>query len=575
MSRVGEAVGETRRSLATVFRNPGLRRVNLAFAGSAIGDWAYATAIAVWAYGIGGVAAVGIFGTVRLALMAIAGPFTATLADRYSRKMIMVACDLTRGSLILVNAVLIWKQAPPILVFVIASITAIASTPFRPAVAGLLPSLVDSPEELTASNGTTSTIESLAIFVGPALGGLLLTVTSVPVVAVFDVLTFVWSALLVSRIVVHHGDAVAVTVPDLGATATPDGDATGGVTTSAPEPTPVGKETFVEEVTAGFRSIFANRDLTMISLVYCAQTVVAGASAVFSIEIAVQMTSFGANGVGYLDSAFGVGAILGGLVAIGRATARRLATDFGVGVIFWALPLLLAAVWPQTAPAFVAMAIIGFANPIVDVNASTILQRLTPDAVLGRVFGALDTGLIAAMALGSVLMPVLIHYTGLRWSLVILALGVTAAVLPAFPRLRRLDRVLGEPDGLALLRTIPMFAPLEPQRLEALAQQLGRREVPAGEVVIREGDPGDRFYVVESGRTTATHGDQVLSSQGPGDPFGEIALLRDVPRTATVTADEPSVLLYLERDAFLAAVRGDDEASTRADDLVSRRIPTY
>jgi MFS family permease len=221
------------------------------------------------------------------------------------------------------------------------------------------------------------------------------------------------------------------------------------------------------------------------------------------------------------------------------------------------------------------MAIIGFANPIVDVNASTILQRLTPDAVLGRVFGALDTGLIAAMALGSVLMPILIHVTGLRWSLVILGLGVAASVLPAFPRLRRLDQLLGEPDGLPLLRTIPMFSPLEPKKLEALAQQLGRREVAAGEAVIREGEDGDRFYVVESGRTTATHGGQVLSSQGPGDPFGEIALLRDVPRTATVTADEPSVLLFLERDAFLAAVRGDDEVSTRADDLVSRRIPTY
>ena len=577
MSRVGEAVGETRRSLATVFRNPGLRRVNLAFAGSAIGDWAYATAIAVWAYGIGGVAAVGIFGTVRLALMAIAGPFTATLADRYSRKMIMVACDLTRGSLILVNAVLIWKQAPPILVFVIASITAIASTPFRPAVAALLPSLVDSPEELTASNGTTSTIESLAIFVGPALGGLLLTVTSVPVVALFDVLTFVWSALLVSRIVVHHGDAVAVTVPHTGVSASPDRDATGAVAmpVPVPDPEPADKETFFQEVTAGFRSIFANRDLTMISLVYCAQTVVAGAMAVFSIEIAVQMTGFGANGVGYLDSAFGVGAILGGLVAIGRAAARKLATDFGIGVVFWALPLLLAAAWPRTAPALVAMAIIGFANPIVDVNASTILQRLTPDAVLGRVFGALDTGLIAAMALGSLLMPILIHVSGLRVSLVILAVGVTAAVIPAFPRLRRLDAQLGEPEGLPLLRAIPMFSPLDPKKLEALAQQLGRREVPAGEVVIREGDPGDRFYVVETGRTTATHDGQVLSSQGPGDPFGEIALLRDVPRTATVTADEPTTLLYLERDAFLAAVRGDDEVSTRADDLVSRRTPTY
>jgi MFS family permease len=558
MSRVGGAVAETGTSLSTVFRNPGLRRVNLAFAGSAIGDWAYATAIAVWAYGVGGVTAVGVFGTVRLALMAIASPFTATLADRYSRKLIMIGCDLTRGSLILVNAFLIWKDAPPVLVFVLASITAIASTPFRPAVAALLPSLVDSPDELTASNGTTSTIESLAIFVGPALGGLLLTVTSVPVVALFDVLTFVWSALLVSRIVVHHKDSAEV--PDA-ATDEP---------TAEPE-----KETFAQEVTAGFRSIFTDRDLTMISLVYCAQTVVAGASAVFSIEIAVQMTDFGANGVGYLDSAFGVGAILGGFVAIGRATARRLATDFGVGVVFWALPLLLVAAVPQAAPAFLAMAIVGFANPIVDVNASTILQRLTPDAVLGRVFGALDTGLITGMAVGSLVMPLLIHAVGLRWALAILGLGIALVVLPAFPRLRRLDRVLGEPAGLALLRTIPMFSPLEPQRLEALAQQLGRREVSTGEVVIREGDPGDRFYVVESGRTTATHGDQVLSSQGPGEPFGEIALLRDVPRTATVTADEPTVLLYLERDAFLAAVRGDDEASTRADDLVSRRIPTY
>jgi MFS family permease len=564
MSRVGDAVAETGKSLGTVFRNPGLRRLNLAFAGSAIGDWAYATAIAVWAYGIGGVTAVGVFGTVRLALMAIASPFTATLADRYSRKMIMIGCDLARGTIIAVNAVLIWQEAPPAIIFTLAALTAVVATPFRPAVAALVPSLVDSPEELTASNGTTSTIESLAIFVGPAIGGLLLTVASIPVVCVFDVLTFAWSALLVSRITVRHKDSVAVSVPAV------DGAAGSALAEIAEE-----KETFLQEVTAGFRSIFASRDLTMISLVYCAQTVVAGASAVFSIEIAVQMTDFGANGVGYLDSAFGVGAILGGFVAIGRATARRLATDFGVGVVFWALPLLLVAAVPQAAPAFLAMAIVGFANPIVDVNASTILQRLTPDAVLGRVFGALDTGLITGMAIGSMLMPLLIHLTGLRWALAILGLGIALVVLPAFPRFRKLDQLLGEPDGLPLLRAIPMFSPLEPQRLESLAQQLVRREVPAGEVVIREGDPGDRFYVVESGRTTATHAGQVLSSQGPGDPFGEIALLRDVPRTATVTADEPTVLLYLERDAFLAAVRGDDEASTRADDLVSRRIPTY
>jgi MFS family permease len=568
MSRVGEAVGETWKSLATVFRNPGLRRVNLAFAGSAIGDWAYATAITVWAYGVGGVVAVGVWGTVRLALMAVVGPFTATLADRYPRKLVMIGCDLTRGAIVLVNSALIWKGAPPLAVFVLASIAAIVATPFRPAVAALVPTLADSPEELTASNGATSTIESLAIFVGPALGGLLLTVASVPVVGLFDVLTFVWSAALISRIVVQHPDLVTA---DVAASA-------GGQSVSSTDvesSVSADEEPFLTEVLAGFRTIFASRDLTVISLVYCAQTVVAGASAVFGIEIAVQFTSFGSNGVGYIDSAFGVGAILGGFVAIGRATKRKLATDFGVGVVFWALPLLVAAAFPQTLPALLAMAIIGFANPIVDVNASTILQRLTPDAVLGRVFGALDTGLTAGMAIGSVLMPILIHFTGLRWSLAILGLAIAAVVLPAFPRFHRLDDVLGEPAGLALLRTVPVFAPLEPKKLEAIAQQLGRLPVHAGDVVIREGDEGDRFYVVESGRTTATHHGRVLSSQGPGDPFGEIALLRDVPRTATVTADEDSVLLYLERDAFLAAVRGDADVATRADDLASRRIPTY
>ena len=126
-----------------------------------------------------------------------------------------------------------------------------------------------------------------------------------------------------------------------------------------------------------------------------------------------------------------------------------------------------------------------------------------------------------------------------------------------------------------LLRAVPLFAPLEPKSLELIVQQLVRVEVPAGEVLIHEGDEGDRFYVIESGRLTATFKGDVLSQMGPGDPFGEIALLRDVPRTATVTADEDSVLLALDRATFLDAVTGDNEVSSRADDLIGRRIPTY
>ena len=152
---------------------------------------------------------------------------------------------------------------------------------------------------------------------------------------------------------------------------------------------------------------------------------------------------------------------------------------------------------------------------------------------------------------------------------------ITLIVLPSMARLRRLDHLLGEPEGLSLLRQVPLFSPLEPKSLELIAQQLVRKEVAAGEVVIREGDPGDLFYIVESGRCTASFQGQVLSSQGPGEPFGEIALLRDVPRTATVVADEATVLLTLERELFLSAVTGDSEVAGRADDLIARRIPTY
>jgi MFS family permease len=585
MSRVGETLGETRSSLAAVLRNPGLRRVNLAFAGSAIGDWAYSTAIVVWAYGVGGVVLVGVWGTVRLVLMALATPFTAMLVDRFPRKRVMIACDLTRFGLVLLISGLIAVQASTILIVALATVVAMVSTPFRPAVAALLPSLVEGPEELTAANGTASTVESLAFFVGPALGGLLVTVTSVPVVGVFDALTFLWSALLVSRIrVPHHHDADVRDVPD--AVAAQSGSSTAG---GNERPTTLGatigpavdeavEETasgFLPEITAGFRSINDNKDLRLVTFVYCAQTIVAGASIVFGVEMAAQMTDFGSTGVGYLDSSFGVGAIIGGLVAIGRATARRIASDFGWGVVFWAIPLLLAAAWPHMGAAFAAVFVMGFANPIVDVNASTILQRLTPDEVMGRVFGALETGLIAAMALGSVIMPILLHFVGLRWSLAILGIAITLIVLPTLGRLRVLDHRLGDNSTLELLRQVPLFAPLEAKSLERIARQMGRLEVAQGQTVIGEGEAGDRFYVVESGRTTASHDGVPLSSQGPGDPFGEIALLRDVPRTATVTADEDSVLLYLERDAFLEAVTGNGEVSSRADDLIARRIPTY
>jgi len=556
LTSIGSAVRETGSSLSIVFRRAPLRRLNLALAGSLVGDWAYTTAVAVWAYDVGGAAAVGIWSTIRLALMAVVAPFGSALADRMSRKTLMVVCDLVRAVLVVAAAALVEWDGPVAAVYVLATLAPMFGTAFRPAQLALTPSLVENPQELTAANGVGSTLESLAFFVGPAIAGFLLAVADVATVFVLNATTFVLSAALVA------GIRVASTA----------GPAPVGPAPDAPHEPPEPKVGFLSEAMEGFRVVRRSADLLLVFVIYSAQTVVAGASFVFGVAIAFDLTDLGASGLGWLDSTLGVGAILGGLLAIGLATRKRLASDFGWGVIFWALPLLLISIWPTAAAAFLAMAVIGAANPIVDINANTIIQRIAPDAVLGRVFGALESCLIATMALGALAMPALIAGPGLRWGLVILAVPIVAIGLAAMPHLRKLDRSVSEPEGVELLGSTPLFAPLARPLLESVAARMVRVEVPAGQAVVREGDVGDRFYVIESGSLAATFEGRPLSTMGPGDCFGEIALLRDVPRTATVTAVEDSVLQAVEREDFLAAMSGDRELMSRTESLAARRI---
>jgi hypothetical protein len=299
---------------------------------------------------------------------------------------------------------------------------------------------------------------------------------------------------------------------------------------------------------------------------------VAGAAAVFMVVMADDILGTGARGIGYLDSLLGVGAILGGLVAISRAAKNRLAADLTVGVVLWSLPLLLVTVWPHPVACFAAMALLGFGNPLVDTNLDTIVQRITPDAVLGRVFGALEACLIATMSLGAVVMPFLIHWFGLRWALVCVAVPIGALALLGLPVMRGLDRRLREPASLPLLRGIDLFSPLSPAVLDSLASALVEQRYAAGDVLVREGAESDLFYLIESGQVEVTQGDRVLRREGPGEYFGEIGLLRDVPRTATITAVEETVVQTLSREHFLRAVSGHRDSSLAAERVVNRRL---
>ena len=550
------ALRDTWTSLRSVFVNPALRRIELALAGSMIGDWAYATAIVVWAYGEGGAQLVGVWGAVRLLLMAFAAPIGSTLADRLPRKAVLIGSDLTRSVLVSIAAALIAVGAPTLSILALATLSSLIGCVFRPAQMAWMPSLARTPEELTAANGASSTIESLAFFVGPALGALLISVTNIQTVLIVNVVTFVVSAILVSGI---HGIRPADEGTSQGEGQDGDGEKEE-------------REGLLREMGGGFTFIWRDRNLMMIAILVCAQTVVAGATIVLGVVFAVDVLESGPQTVGIIDSVFGVGAIVGGFYAIARSTRNRLAGDLALGTVLWSLPLLLIVVYPSPATVFAAVILLGFGNPLVDVNFATIVQRLAPDRILGRVFGAYEGALIATMALGSAVTPFLLDGIGLRWTLAVLALLVGVPALLFIPRCLRLDATLRAPEGTALLRSISIFSPLSPAKIEALAGSLTTETASAGTAVVREGEVSDRFLVIVSGRVEVTLDGEHVRFEGPGEFFGEIGLLRDVPRTATVTAVEDTTLYSLAREDFLDAVLGVDESLAAADDVVMRRL---
>lgn len=579
---VGAQVRESWTSIRGVFRNPGLARVNAALAGSVVGDWAYGVAVSVYAYLEGGATAVGVLGVVRYLLAAVVMPFSSTLADRYDRRRIMVASDLVRFALVVAAAAVIATDGPAIAVYALSVMASLAATAFRPAQAALVPRLARDPDELTAANVASSTIESLGFFAGPALAGVLLAVTDVEVVFVFNALTFVWSAALLRSMVVPPAEAPTPVAPApdaaLAAAATVDGAAGAGAdpappldSSAAADGDPEDRpESFLAESMAGFRTIGGHRDLRLLVGVYAGQTVVAGASLVFTVAIALDLLELDESAVGLLDATVGIGGLVGGFVALVLAQRGTLARDFGLGVVAWSAPLLLVAAVPELWAAIVAMVVIGLANSVVDVNAFTVMQRLVADEVMGRVFGAMESALIAAMALGSLAMPLLISTVGLRTGLLVIGLPVVIGAIAALPGLARIDRVALAPEGVDLLRAVPLLAPLPPPVLDRLARTSVVHRFGAGEVVFAEGEPGDRFYVIEEGAVEVSIRGEHVRHLAAGDSFGEIALLRDVPRTATVRAVGDVVCRSLTSDDFVPAVTGHGDARQEAEAVMTR-----
>jgi predicted MFS family arabinose efflux permease len=408
-----------------------------------------------------------------------------------------------------------------------------------------MPSLVNTPEELAAANVVGNTISSVGMFAGPALGGVLLALSGpASVFALTGGLTL-WSAAFLLRVPRDQPPEAAE------------------------------RSHFLAELTTGFSTVLRRPALRVVIGLGTAQSIIDGAIEVLLVVIALRLLHHGDNAtLGWLNTAIGVGSIAGAFVVAVLATRRKLAGGFAIGLLLSALPLAALAAVSSLPPALILCGALGVGAIFVQVNSVTLLQRSAENEVMGRVFAVLESLIMAGMAAGSIAAPGLVSWLGSRGALIAAGALLPVLLVWLWPSLRRIDAeaaIAAEP--LELLRKIDIFALLPEPVLERLASGATSVSVAAFQPVVTQGETGNHFfYVIAEGRAAVEINDAESRELGPGDFFGEIALLRDVPRTATVRALEELRLYAVERDEFIAAVTGHAPSLEAAEGVVTTRL---
>jgi len=552
----------------TAFENPVLRRVGFAYAlfGSAeFGVW---ITLLVYAYGHGGPSASMLMVLFQLVPCVALGPFLGALADR--RRPSRVLClgyglqALSLGAV----AVAIGLGGPTVVVFALAPLTSLSFTMTRPPQAALLPAIVRTPNELTAANVMTGWTDSAAALVGPATVGIVLAWRGPGLaVAAMACLTVV-STFLVARVV---GPAAAIS-----SDAVPGG--TGGVAEADHAGNLMsGIRRAVASIRTGagsnLRVAVRNPHIRALLALHTFYFVLIGALDLLCVILAVNYLHMGPGGPGFLNAALGGGALLAGLVTAFLVGRLHLAHTLIVALSIAVVALALIGVIPRVAPAVLLIGTVGLAGAVFDVTGRTLLQRSAPaDAIAGS-FSILEALMDSGLALGAILVRVAIAIGGLKAALVAPAVVALLLIAGLWRRIQKIDASATVPQvEIQLLRSISIFAALPAPSLEGIARNLEPLTVSKGTVVIKEGERGDCYYAVAGGELAISRDSQLLHVVSRGDGFGEIALIRDVPRQATVTAATDASLYTLDRELFVQAVTGHATALSAVGTIITGHL---
>jgi MFS family permease len=554
------------RVVRSVMRSPVLRRVMLAFLLFNAVEYATWVAILLYAYDATGPASVGVVALIQLVPSAVFAATAAAVADRYRRDRVLLAGYALQAISLALTAAAMLLSAPPVIVYAFATATACLLTLTRPTQGALLPTISRTPEELTAANGLAGSMEGLGTLLGPLAAAAILVVATPGSVFLVAAVTSLAGALLVVRL------------PRPGGWTTIEPSA--GLV-QAPEPAPAGEgddeatdrleaESGRRRIARGLRTLAANPDAALVVGLLSVRQLVIGALDVLYVLLAMEVLGTGESGAGVLNAAMGLGTIVGGALTFALAGRRRLAPALAAGAMTVGLAIVVLGGTTSATAAAMLLAVTGMGFAIVDVTGLTMLQRVARDRALARLLGGLEGMGMAALAVGSILVPVLIALWSLPAAVVVVGLVFPTAIGLTWIRLRAIDAHAQVPvRELAILRQNPVLSPLPAPQLESVARQVRWLTFEAGEVIISEGDPGDRYYVLASGAVRITQAERFLRDlAAAGEGFGEIALLRDIPRTATATATSPVVVIALERADFLQAVTGHEQARAASSRVV-------
>jgi CRP-like cAMP-binding protein len=552
----------SRQLLRLVLANAPLARMLLAFGAFTISNYARWLAIIVYAYGRGGAAEAGIVSLLMYVPAALVAPFAASLGDRTSRSMMLLASYLAQALAVAATALAVLIDAPSVGVYLAATAASMATSLTRPAHMSLAPGVTRTPEELTASNVVTSWMDGIGGLVGPAFAGIVLNLSGPG--AIFALAAALMTAA--AAVVLH----LAVSLAPAGAPPPPRSAGAPG------RPSRAVTDEVGSSVLGGFIALRRRPGPLLLVLMIAAGSALGGAIDVLYVSLSLGQLRLDAAGVGTLGAALGIGRLVGSTASSAFVGRRRIGGSLGISLLLAGLPLIALATFPSFLSAFAVLVACGAGISLLNVAALTLLQRAAPERVLSRILGIVEAGFLAAFGIGSAVVGSLIVTIGPLVSLFVAGLSMPAIAAIAWRRLVRIDGSADLPEAalaaLARLRSVPMFAPLSPPVLERLARNLRPLTFPDGASIIQEGEPGTAFYVIDTGRVDFTVGGRPAGTAGPGDSFGEIALLRHGIRTASAIADGPTTVLVLGRRDFLEALTGSASARRVADAMVDARL---